>query len=251
MKTLARAPRRSRRSDETSAALRLAIERGQFQTAHSLPGERQLAQLLRVSRTTLRRALADLIGKGLLVQRQGMGTFITRPEAMDASVRRRAPAPAFEANLYGPCTAVRELGRGTALPAPEDAMMLGVAPSERVMRLSRLVLDGDVAVAVEHTIIPMVFLSDPAFEAADLVSALAASGFAPIRTLHRLRMVRPSLIDTGHLGLPSETNAMLIERAAYLADGRCCLVSRSLCRADRLDAVFETRFSVPSNPMER
>jgi len=59
-------------------ALRREIETGRFAETQLLPPERVLCELLEVSRTTLRKAIADLIAEGVLYHRHGAGTFIHR-----------------------------------------------------------------------------------------------------------------------------------------------------------------------------
>lgn len=44
----------------------------------SIPSERQLGNMLNVSRDTVRRAISSLVDEGILDSRQGMGTFINR-----------------------------------------------------------------------------------------------------------------------------------------------------------------------------
>ena len=58
--------------------LRREIEAGRFAESQLLPGERALCELLEVSRTTLRKAIAELIAEGVLFHRHGAGTFIHR-----------------------------------------------------------------------------------------------------------------------------------------------------------------------------
>src|SRR3954469_7503412 len=45
-----------------------------------VPTERVLTVQLETSRTTVRRALAELVGEGRLVRRQGPGTFVAEPK---------------------------------------------------------------------------------------------------------------------------------------------------------------------------
>jgi len=59
-------------------ALRREIETGRFAETQLLPAERVLCELLDISRTTLRKAIADLIAEGVLYHRHGAGTFIHR-----------------------------------------------------------------------------------------------------------------------------------------------------------------------------
>src|SRR5688572_33222078 len=56
--------------------LQHAIENGELTPGQALPGEREMAKLLDLSRVTVRNAIAGLVGDGLLVQRQGAGTFV-------------------------------------------------------------------------------------------------------------------------------------------------------------------------------
>ena len=57
-------------------ALQHAIEHGVLGIGQALPPERELATLMDLSRVTVRKAIAGLVGDGLLVQRQGSGTFV-------------------------------------------------------------------------------------------------------------------------------------------------------------------------------
>src|ERR1700745_2535370 len=58
--------------------LKREIAAGRFAQADLLPGERELSDMLDVSRTTLRRAIAGLVDEGVLVHRHGAGTFVRR-----------------------------------------------------------------------------------------------------------------------------------------------------------------------------
>lgn len=58
-------------------ALKERIRSGKYPGNGPLPGERQLVEEFGVSRTTVRQALNDLVGEGLLFRRHGKGTFVT------------------------------------------------------------------------------------------------------------------------------------------------------------------------------
>ncbi len=55
------------------------IRSGAWPAGTRLPPERELCELLDVSRTSLRTALAELEERGLITRHQGRGTFVTRP----------------------------------------------------------------------------------------------------------------------------------------------------------------------------
>src|SRR6478752_516431 len=57
-------------------AIRGAIDGGKMRAEEALPAERELATQLNVSRITVRKALDGLVSDGLLIRRQGAGTFV-------------------------------------------------------------------------------------------------------------------------------------------------------------------------------
>ncbi len=67
-------------SDQVFEQLRELIFRGQFKVGEQLLPERELAQALGVSRTTVRNAINKLEVLGLLEHKQGQGTFVRSPD---------------------------------------------------------------------------------------------------------------------------------------------------------------------------
>jgi len=67
-------------------AAQLLLERvrgGEWPLGHRLPGETTLAAQLGVGRSTLREAIRELAGKGVLESRQGAGVFVTALDVTD------------------------------------------------------------------------------------------------------------------------------------------------------------------------
>jgi DNA-binding FadR family transcriptional regulator len=65
-------------SDRVAVQLKVMIAEGVLKVGDKLPPERELAQRLNVSRPSLREAKQLLTSKGLLVSRQGGGTYISK-----------------------------------------------------------------------------------------------------------------------------------------------------------------------------
>jgi GntR family transcriptional regulator len=63
----------------TVDALREMIDQGTYRAGDPLPSEEMLGQQLGVSRSTLREAISNLAKEGLIVRRQGVGTFVAAP----------------------------------------------------------------------------------------------------------------------------------------------------------------------------
>lgn len=77
-----------------SDALRLLIGDGRIPLGSRLPSERDLTDVLAVSRTTVTRAYADLRERGFAEARQGAGTFTRLPRGRRATTDRAlAPLP--------------------------------------------------------------------------------------------------------------------------------------------------------------
>ena len=73
-------------SDQVFEQLRELIFRGQLKPGEQLMPERELAEAMKVSRTTVRNAINKLVVLGLLEQKQGQGSFVRRQDATDKNV---------------------------------------------------------------------------------------------------------------------------------------------------------------------
>ncbi|HSD65326.1 MAG TPA: FCD domain-containing protein [Vicinamibacteria bacterium] len=93
--------------DRVVEHVRRLIESAGFKPGDRLPGERDLAHELGVSRPSVRSGLEALESMGVVVSRRGAGTFIadgpphlgTEPLSLLASLHRLTPAEMFEARL--------------------------------------------------------------------------------------------------------------------------------------------------------
>ena len=78
---------------QLTRAIEEAIERGEYSSGSRLENELDMARRLRVSRPTVRRAIQELVTKGLVVRRRGIGTQVVsgrvnRPVKLTSPLRR-------------------------------------------------------------------------------------------------------------------------------------------------------------------
>ncbi|AIY16785.1 FCD domain-containing protein [Pimelobacter simplex] len=92
--------RREPLADQAAELLLTRIRAGEWQLGQKLPGETTLAPQLGVGRSTLREAIRQLAGRGVLASRQGAGVFVTAldvPEDWDLVLRRADIVSVIEA----------------------------------------------------------------------------------------------------------------------------------------------------------
>ncbi len=222
--------------------LRQAVERGVLAAGEALPGERELARSAGISRVTVRRAINQLVEDGLLVQRQGAGTFIAPRIEQPLSV---LSAFSEDMRVRGLAPGSVWLERGVDRPTPDEAMALDLSPGARVLRFARIRTADGVPMAVERASLPADLLPGPEVVEGSLYEALARNGYRATRALQRLRAELVAEPDAGWLGVPAGSAVLSIERRAFLADGRPIEFTRSRYRGDRYDFIAELRTDPP------
>ena len=125
-----------------------ALVRQQWRPGDQLPSEEEIARRLGVAIGTVRQALSSLVREGMLVRRQGKGTFVRRPSFDSSLFRfwRFCDAAAGERTL--PASRILQM-RKTAV-APQARADLQLGKNESAIFISRLRLrDGKPIVAEE------------------------------------------------------------------------------------------------------
>jgi GntR family transcriptional regulator len=159
-----------------------AIRAGQFSDGR-LPPESRLAELLGVSRTTLRAALQSLAADGLISRRRRRGTYVNA-HLLRTSMRLNRLVPFT--TLIEQCGHVPSVDPQAAQTAPasaDEADALGVEPGTECLVVTRLLRAGGAPVINVIDVVPIERLAvDPrGIEHADSTFAfLAAHGVAPV-----------------------------------------------------------------------
>ena len=118
-------------------------------------------------------------------------------------------------------------------------MALSLSPGTPVVRLHRLRFAGEEPLALERSTIPQSLLADPTSVKSSLYEALDRVGCRPSRALQRLRAVTVDAEQSRLLSIPRGAAGLMIERRAFLDDGRAVEYTRSLYRGDAYDFVAE------------
>jgi len=211
---------------------------GRLKSEEALPSERDLAQQLGISRVTVRKAIAGLVDKGILVQRWGSGTFIAPAPRVEQPLSRLSSFT-DDMKARGLTPSTRILERTSGPPSPAEAMALSLSPGDQVSRLRRLRLAGDVPMAIEHAVIPARYLPDPLSVGPSLYAVLHARGHHPRRALQRLHAVLLDEDQASLLDVVAGSPALYIERRSFLDGGEPIEFTSSYYRGDAYDFVAE------------
>ena len=122
------------------------ISSGRLKPGDRLESEGLLTERFKVSRITLRQAVAELVHKHLLVRKQGKGTYVTAPPVRHDLRRSHGLLGSLFAQADG--ASARLLRYELRVPPAEIMALLNTAPKQPALALDRLYLIGGRPVAL-------------------------------------------------------------------------------------------------------
>jgi GntR family transcriptional regulator len=208
---------------------------GEWKAGEALPAEPELAQRFKVSQGTVRKALDALTADGLLVRRQGKGTFVATHAEAQVQYRFLRLMPD-----QGPREAMqRRFLDFRRLRAPADiARSLELRAGDGVLQLRRLLLAGDTPVVLDD-----IWLSARLFKGltAERLQAYrgpmyglfeAEFGVQMIRAEEKIRAVAAGVAEASLLGVAADAPLLLVERRSYTYADRPVELRRGLYRTE-------------------
>ncbi len=177
--------------------VRMRIESGEYAQGSRIPPEHELAKLLRVSRPTVRQALAALAREGYLLRVKGSGTFAALPKVEHQSTTFLTGYREESAKNHR-VLRTRVLFLGVERAGEAVSQALGIRPGERVTRLTRLRwlenLYGNAPVVHTTVFVPTSLFPGMAqmdFTDASFYEALAARDLMVCHASRRLEVMPP------------------------------------------------------------
>lgn len=221
------------------AALGDAIASGALKPGSALPAERELAVELGISRVTVRRAMAELVRNGLVVQRHGSGTYVSGTRERVVQSLSRLYSFSEDMTSRGRMPGTLWLGRELSVANADEARRLEISSGESIVRMSRLRLADSEPIALETSLIPEAVLPDPKQVDGSLYQALRDLGHVPARAVQRFSAINLDEESAGLLKVPIGAAALDIYRTTRREDGVVVEFSRSIFRGDAYDFVAE------------
>jgi DNA-binding GntR family transcriptional regulator len=204
---------------QAARVLEEAIEDGRLPRGSKLDSELDLAEQLGISRPTMRAAIKQLVDKGLLMRRRGIGTTVApRP------VRRAVALTSLYDDLKqaGREPRTRVLALEEVLCPPDEAEHLGLGPTAPVLRFERLRIAGSDPIALMHNIVPVGLLeiAKEDLERTGLYDLFRENGIAPHVATQRIGARKAGAEEAELLEIEPGDPVLTMTRVAYDTNGR-------------------------------
>lgn len=202
-------------ADDLAGALSTRFAEGR------LPSEAELVAAYGVSRITVRQALAHLAERGLLVRKQGKGTFVATPRVRQDLQRLDGFADVLAAQGVQPETRLLSFGVGPASARAHEQLGL---PTGEALGFQRQYLAEGHPLAVTEVYYPPALAAQITREAADQHSShTLLTRFANRAIGHAVLTIRVQQVAAGlaqALGVPPDTAVLVEERLTYDTAGQ-------------------------------
>jgi GntR family transcriptional regulator len=129
------------------------ISDGQLKVGDQMPTEDFLIERFEVSRITVRRAVQNLVSRGLVEIRRGKGTFVTAPKITQELTELSGFVEDMQA--LGRKPTARLIGKEVETADANVARHLALTKGERVVRIRRVRLADGIPLSFDETYLPL------------------------------------------------------------------------------------------------
>jgi GntR family transcriptional regulator len=223
--------------------LKASITTGVWKANEMIPSENELAATYDVAVGTVKKALAELTREGIILRRQGRGTFVARPDFGRSFFRFFR----FDLNQAseGVVPISKVLFAGPGQPTPKAREVLRLSSRERVLHIQRLRAFNDLPLMYEDLYLPEKLFAglDRMDISRELLYPIYDSRFnTPIIWADEFlepRLATPEV--AGHLGIAAGDPVIFLERIAYTFGDKPVEFRASFGRGDRFRYHIELR----------
>ena len=212
------------------------LSAGTLTAGELLPSEAAFCAAFNVSRSTVRQAIGILESEGLVVRKQGRGTFAAAPK-----VRRRTE------NVYSFTSEISAMGLTPSstliefdviAPTPDIVKVLELKnPEERVYRFTRIRNVNDEPLILETSFYPCALypnLTREQLRTRSIYSLLYDVGVVPANAVDSYEAVVIGRAEGELLHCKPGSCGFAVQRRTYDVSGSCYEFTQSLIRADRV-----------------
>jgi len=212
------------------------ISAGTLCTGDLLPSEAELCKTFDISRSTVRQAIGTLESEGLVVRKQGRGTFVAEPK-----VRRRTE------NVYSFTSEISSMGMTPSStliefeiidPTPDILKVLDMNGRDgKVYRFTRIRNVNGEPLILETSFYPCFIypkLTRELLKTHSFYSLLYEVGIVPANAVDSYEAVMMNRKESELLGCKPGSCGFFVQRRTYTENGMCYEFTQSLMRSDRV-----------------
>ena len=219
------------------------VDQSILKAGSSLPSEREIANITELSRVTVRKAIQALAEDGVIIQKQGSGSFVASDEVQIEQSLSRLTSFSEDMSRRGMVSSSIWLERGIFMPSPDEVLALALSPDASVSRIARLRTADDRPMAIERASLSTDMLPNPLLVETSLYEVLSKDGLRPVRALQKISAINLGQADADLLQVDPGEAGLQIERTSYHADGRTVEFTKSVYRGDAYNFVAELRLA--------
>ncbi|MFV0253316.1 MAG: GntR family transcriptional regulator [Beutenbergiaceae bacterium] len=204
---------------QVATCLEAAIADERLPAGSRLENEISIGQRFGLSRPTVRRAIQQLVDKGLLVRRRGIGTQVVHGQ-VTRSVELTSLYEDLQRSGQNPSTKL--ISHEVTTADAQLAATLGIGVGDPVVHLVRLRFADNVPIAVMDNTLPGEFaeLSAQDFQEHGLYQLFRARGVTIRVAKQRIGARAATGAESELLGLPSSSPVLTMSRTAFDSSGR-------------------------------
>lgn len=208
------------------------IERGKYTVGSRIPPEHELETLYKVSRVTVRRALAELTAEGLLEKKQGKGTFVSTPRISQDLKSIHSFHDACKQNGFQGGTIVIHVKEEAADTADQEELEL--KSGSKIVETLRIRTADGVPVVLEknHFSMAYSYLENENLSGS-LYNVLRDYGIEPRQASHDISMTFATEEQAKLLSIEKGAPLMRLHEVVYDQKGRPLHNSVQLIRGER------------------
>lgn len=216
------------------------VENGKWQVGQRIPAERELAELFKVSRMTLRQAIQTLVDDGILERHVGSGTFVANRKVQE----KMSGVTSFTELMMaaGKTPSSKTISYHITTPSQSEIERLQLSKDTKVLRMERVRYGSGIPICFEVTAVPADLIAD--FSKEEVTSSFyktleEKAGLNPGRAIQTVSAMSASEKIAEYLNVRRGEALLRLRQISYLQNGRPFEYTHTQYVGSRFEFVLE------------
>ncbi|KHD34876.1 GntR family transcriptional regulator [Clostridium acetobutylicum] len=212
------------------------IENEELLPGDTIPTERELCEIQKISRMTVNKAILSLVSEGILYREQGKGTFVSKKKEKQQLTKLKSFTEEMREKGLNISTKILSFEIKTA--TKHISALLELPPNEmKVIEIIRLRLTDNDPSAIETVVLPLYLFSDMTKEVIDGKSLYNTFrekyDYEPTKAKQTIEPIMLTDYEAKFLNQVGNSLALLFRRLTYRKDGVPIEYTKSIYRSEK------------------